>query len=100
MKTLKEELQEIVDEDKLNNNSWFICLHLSSCNKIEFKEYRNMALNYAKYYVTEDDYVWWHMKTEDISEKYRLINDYVWWDITTEVISEKYRFIKDLIAIL
>lgn len=81
MKTLKEELQEIVDEYKLNNNSWFICIHLSSYNREEFATYRKMALNYAKDYVTEDDYVWWHSE-----------NPYV--------IYEKYRFIKDLIKTL
>lgn len=78
MKTLKEELQEIVDEDKLNNNSWFICIHLSSCNRTEFKKYRNMALNYAKDYVTKDDYVWWHTENPYvIYEKYRLIKDLI-----------------------
>ena len=81
MKTLKEELQEIIDDDKLNNNSWFICIHLSSANRVEFKKYRNMALNYAKDYVTEDDYVWW-------------------FEQSPYVVYEKYRLVKDLIKIL
>lgn len=83
MKTLKEELQEIVDKDLLTKNSRFICVNLFF-NTDEFENYKNMASKYAKDF-------WWGGNS--------------WWDWESElecelVISEKYRFIKDLIAIL
>ena len=81
MKTLKEELQEILDEDKLNQNTRFICINLSSENKLELAKYREMAKNYAREYITDMDYVWWY-------------------ELSNYVISEKYRFIKDLIKLL
>lgn len=81
MKTLKEELQEIVDEDKLNENSRFICVSISNYNKTEFSNYREMAKKYARDYVADSDYAWWY-------------------DINSYVISEKKRFIRDLIKIL
>lgn len=83
MKTLKEELQDIVDMDLLRKNSRFICVNLRF-NQDEFERYKDMASKYAKDF-------WWGGQS--------------WWDWESElqanfVISEKYRFIKDLIAIL
>jgi hypothetical protein len=86
MRTLKEELQEIVNFDKLNVVE-FICVHLSPNNRKELQQYRNMAKDYAKKYVHGRDFCWWHLHLDD--------------EIITKYInSEKYRFIKDLIAIL
>ena len=85
MKTLKEELQQILDEDKLCEQE-FICINLSRNNRGEFQKYREMASSYA-----EDFYLglesWWHSYGE-IGPDYDF------------VISEKYRFIQDLIKIL
>lgn len=83
-KTLKEELQEILDGDLLNNVSRYICANLNNGNIIKFRKYREMSKNYAKEFVNDGD-SWWR-----------------WLDCDDRkfVISEKYRFIKDLIAIL
>lgn len=81
MKTLKQELQEIVDEKKLTTEKPFICNLLSGVNENYFQQYKEMAKGYAtKYFV--GDYSWWANFGDEF------------------VISEKYRFIKDLIAIL
>jgi len=86
MKTLKEELQDIVDKDKLNTTDFeqFICLNLTLENQISFAEHKAMASNYAKKFFCGKT-AWW--------ESYQ-------GEHFTFVISEKYRFIKDLIAIL
>lgn len=85
MKTLKQELQEILDEDKLKTEE-FICRNLSWENRESIEPYKEMASNYAKNYFS-GRYAWW-VDYGSYGEHY----DYV--------ISEKYRFIKDLIAIL
>ncbi len=85
MKTLKQELQEIVDGDKLKTEE-FICRNLSWENGELIQQYKEMASKYAKSYFT-GKYAWWV--------------DYGSYGISYDfVISEKYRFIKDLIAIL
>jgi hypothetical protein len=85
MKTLKEELQEIVDKNKLTDEEYFICWHLSESNIREFRSYKEMASNYAKEHYMGGGAFWRYTYST-------VITDYV--------ISEKYRFIKDLIAIL
>jgi hypothetical protein len=86
MKTLKEELQEIVDEKKLEKLE-FICAWISIKNRNKFQKYRNMAKSYAEKHINPGDYCWWNIVLlDDIEVQY--------------IISEKYRFIKDLIAIL
>lgn len=85
MKTLKEELQEVLDERKLCEQE-FICINLSQKNRVEFEKYKSMASNYAKeFYLGFDS--WWD-SYGDIGPDYDF------------VISEKYRFIQDLIKIL
>lgn len=90
MKTLKEELQEIVDKKKLKNNfganGIFICVHLSKYNANEIKKYRIMSRNYAKKHVLSGGDAWWNV----CMSKNHL----------PQLSKEKYRFIKDLIAIL
>ena len=88
MKTLKEELQEIVDEHKLNtktSESMFICSTLSKQNRIELLNHKEMARNYAKKYYY-GGLSWWAMFASTRKDNF--------------VIREKYRFIKDLIVIL
>ena len=77
VKNLKEELQEIVDKQKLTKGMPYICNHL--CNINQFSQYKKMARKYAKDCYYSDGIAWWY--NSDI--------DYV--------LSEKYRFIKDLI---
>lgn len=88
MKTLKEELQAILDEKKLNghNLNRFICSHLSEKNRPRLSKHRPMSQNYAKDFVAHG-LSWW--QGANVSDK-----DYDF------VISEKYRFIQDLIKIL
>ena len=77
MKNLKEELQEIVDKQKLTKNMPYICNHI--CNIDQFRLYKKMARNYAKEFYYSDGIAWWYCSYTD------------------QVLSEKYRFIKDLI---
>jgi len=84
MKTLKEELQEIVAMQKLSNEI-FICRNLSWDNREVIESYKEMASNYAKKYYS-GDYAWWRIPNEKKKDNF--------------IIKEKYRFIKDLIAIL
>ena len=88
MKTLKEELQEIVNNNKLSIGSLnrFICRHLSEDNRRMLSKHRGMSKKYAKEFVTGGNSWWAGVGLNDEDYKY--------------VISEKYRFIKDLIAIL
>ena len=84
MKTLKEELQEIVTMEKLSTEI-FICRNLSRDNRELLEQYKEMASNYAKKYYS-GGYAWWRIPNEKRKDKF--------------IIKEKYRFIKDLIAIL
>jgi len=81
MKTLKEELQQILDDKKLTPEKPFICNLLSGENDRYFQQYKDMAKDYAKEYFN-NGYAWWTNFEDDF------------------VITEKYRFIRDLIAIL
>ncbi len=85
MKTLKEELQEIVSQKKLNEDGYFICWHLSNHNRSEFCKYKEMASNYAKKHFMGGGAWWYHVELKAILK---------------HIISEKYRFIRDLIKIL
>jgi len=85
MKTLKEELQEIVVNNNLGVDFNYICSRLSDENIQLFEKHKNMASNYATKHF-HGSFSWWNMQ---LSERDKLY-----------VISEKYRFIKDLIAIL
>ena len=91
MKTLKEELQEIIDTDSLNKSSEFICVRISEENRLLLSKYRGMASNYAKEFVDSENNVWWN------NYKWRHEDGGIEFNF---VISEKYRFIQDLINIL
>jgi len=85
MKTLKEELQIIVDKNLLNSADEFICCLLSRENKHELQKHKHIASNYAKKF-WQGGFTWW--------------NGYHNQKDTQYVISEKYRFIEDLIKTL
>lgn len=92
MKTLKEELQEIVDMKKLGWGRAYVKLHICNClskeNRLLFLDFFEMSKKYApKYHTSCIDYYtgWWE------------VGDSENWDY---IIKNKYRFIKDLIAIL
>lgn len=88
MKTLKEELQEIVDEKKITSANMNICNILKvKENKFKFQGYFELSKEYAK-----------------TMHSHNIDNWCGWWNWNTKspyhLIKEKYRFIKDLIAIL
>ena len=88
MKTLKEELQEILDEKKIKSGSMHICnLLVEPYNVLEFESYFEMSKKYAP-----------KMHTHNLTHIFGWWN----WDISSpnHLIREKYRFIKDLIEIL
>lgn len=91
MKTLKEELQAIVDEDRLNKYSEFICVNLTPENRLDLADYREMAGDYAKKFVSPSKIVWWDNYKERFEGDGKEFS---------YIISEKYRFIQDLIKIL
>ena len=91
MKTLKEQLQNIVDNKLLNGFcSWHICNNLKGCKR-EFKSYFEMSKNYAEEYHTKKkngSFGWWKRDSFDNGASKAFIT------------SEKYRFIKDVIQLL
>jgi len=89
MKTLKEELQQVLDEKKLayKSSRFHICSLLSTDNKYEMQQYFEMSKKYAPKRHTNN-----------------IHSCYGWWQISGEkyhyVLRQKYRFIRDLIKIL
>lgn len=88
---LIKELQKIINEDLLNEKSFFICNSLSKESKKLFLKYRYVAWNYARQFsVNEYTYStndpWWSCPWDYMNQQY--------------VVQEKYHFIKHLIEIL